>query len=218
MENQAWQEVYVERYYRLRAGWVDGTTEFHSLCRRFICRNSRVLEVGAGTSNRPSAFLSEIAHFVIGLDIDQAVGGNRFLSAACVYDGKQFPFDGASFDVAVSDYVMEHVKDALLLCKEINRVLIPGGIFVFRTPNIFHYVSVFSRFLPELLSNWSRNLPDDAQKPYQTFYRINSPSKCRRLLATAGFEIKRMSLIEKEPSYGMKSRMLFSLCWRMSAW
>jgi len=209
MENETWQEVYVDRYYRSRAIWVDGTTEFHNLCRQFICRNSRVLEVGAGPSNRTSAFLSRTAHFVLGLDIDEAVRENRFLSAACVYDGNQFPFEDAYFDVAVSDYVMEHLKNPLLVSQEINRVLVPGGIFLFRTPNIFHYVSVVSRFLPALLSNWSRNLPDDAREPYKAFYRFNSISKCRRLLAAAGFEIKGMSLIEKEPSYGMKSRLLF---------
>jgi SAM-dependent methyltransferase len=209
MTNKTWQEVLLNRYYRSQAGWTDGTNEFHNLCRRFICQNARVLEVGPGLPNRTSAYLAKISRWVVGLDVDEAVRENRTLSLACVYDGSKFPFNDACFDVAVSDYVMEHLQKPLLLCEEINRVLVPGGIFIFRTPNIFHYVSVFSRFLPQLLSNWSRNLPGNTPAPHRTFHRFNSLSKCQRLLSQAGFQIKSVSLIEKEPSYGMKSRFLF---------
>jgi len=209
MTDKAWQKALLDKYYRSQAGWTDGTLQFHTLCRRFICRNYRVLEVGPGLRNRTSAFLSKISRLLVGLDIDEAVKENRSLSLACIYDGCAFPFDDASFDVVVSDYVMEHLKEPLLLCQEINRVLVPGGIFLFRTPNIFHYTTILGRFLPQLLSNWSRNLPRDAPRPHKVFYRLNSARKCRRLLARAGFRIKRMILIEKEPSYGMRSRLLF---------
>ncbi len=209
MQIMGWQETYMEKYYSGKCGWIDGTTQFHNLCRRFISEKSKVLELGAGPSNRTSEFLSKNAGSVTGLDVDNEVKGNRFLSSAYVYDGKRFPLPNSTFDVVVSDYVMEHVEHPFKACEEINRILVPGGTFVFRAPNVYHYVPVFSRFLPMDLSNWVRNLPSDAHDPYPTFYRFNSVGKCKKTFESTGFEIIEMELVEKQPSYGMKSRFLF---------
>ena len=204
-----WRESYYKRFYADKKGYIDGTTEFHNLCRHHISEKSAVLEVGAGPSNQTSEFLSGISKQLIGLDIDEEVKGNKFLSKAYTYDGKLFPFDDECFDAVVSDYVLEHVENPVLLCNEIRRVLAPGGVFIFRTPNIYHYIPMLSRFLPMWLSNWSRNLPADAHDPYPTVYKFNSAAQYRRILNETGFEILEMSMVEKEPSYGMKSRLLF---------
>lgn len=204
----SWQELYVQLFYRTRPGWIDGTTQFHELCIRYITRKSRVLEIGAGPSNPTSEFLSRTAGSVIGLDVDPAVKNNLFLKEAHVYDGKTFPFPEASFHTVVTDYALEHVEDPAALLREIYRVLEPGGMFLFRTPNIFHYVSVFSRLLPDSISPWLRNRPAD-HRVYPKFFRCNSEHACRRSLSESGFEVLKLALIEKEPSYGMHSRLLF---------
>ncbi|QTA79208.1 SAM-dependent methyltransferase [Desulfonema limicola] len=204
-----WQKKYIKKYYSPEKGWIDGTTQFHNLCRGFISETSKVLEFGAGPSNKTSQFLSGISAELVGLDVDLEVKENKFLSAAFTYDGSFFPFDAGTFDIVVSNYVMEHVAQPLLICKEISRVLKPGGVFIFRTPNFFHYVPILSYFFPMGLANWVRNLPDDAHDPYPTVYKFNSETKCREILNAAGFEIIELHLVEKEPSYGMKSRLLF---------
>lgn len=204
----SWQADYFDRFYRRKPGWVDGTTQFHELCRRFIIPESTVLEVGAGPANPTSEFLSKSAAHVVGLDVDEAVKQNRFLSEARVYDGRTFPFEDGAFDAAVSDYAMEHTENPSTVLREINRVLKPGGAFLLRTPNVFHYVSILSRVFPDRLSTWARNR-EDTHPVYPKFFRFNSAHRCRRLLEDAGFDIADMVLIEKEPSYGMKSRLLF---------
>jgi len=204
----SWQERYVQQFYRGRPGWIDGTAQFHQMCSRYITRDSRVLEIGAGPPNPTSEFLSRVSRSVIGLDVDAAVKTNPFLKEAHLYDGKVFPFPDASFGAVLTDYALEHVEDPPALFREVHRVLVPGGVFLFRTPNIFHYVSFFSRFLPDSISPWLRNRPSD-HPVYPKFFRCNSERACRRTLSESGFEVLDLALIEKEPSYGMKSRFLF---------
>lgn len=204
----SWQQDYIHRFYRSRPGWTDGTQDFHALCRRFVNASSRVLEIGPGAGGQTSQFLAGLAGSAVGLDVDPAAVNNPYLREVRVYDGGAFPFGDASFDVVVSDYALEHVQHPHALLAEIHRVLAPGGVFVFRTPNALHYVSVLSRILPDRVSCWARNRSPD-HEVYPKFFRCNSERKCRTLLGEVGFEVVSLRMIEKEPSYGLGSRALF---------
>ncbi|OQA25940.1 MAG: putative S-adenosylmethionine-dependent methyltransferase [Verrucomicrobia bacterium ADurb.Bin345] len=203
-----WQTRYIHRFYRSRDGWTDGTQDFHALCREFIHPSSRVLEIGPGAGGQTSEFLAGLAASVVGLDVDQAAVANPHLREVRIYNGGSFPFDDGSFDAVVSDYALEHVENPCGLLAEVHRVLAPGGWFIFRTPNVVHYVSILSRFFPDRLSCWARNRAAD-HEVYPKFFRCNSARKCRRLLKDAGLEVAVLKMIEKEPSYGLGSRILF---------
>ena len=204
----SWQQAFIDKYYRRRPGWTDGTEDFHALCRRFIHASSRVLEIGPGAGGQTSQFLTQIAAAVEGLDVDASAVANPHLNKVHLYDGGRFPLADGSFDAVVSDYALEHVERPPELFGEIHRVLAPQGCLIFRTPNVLHYVSVFSRVLPDRVSNWARNRAAD-HAVYRKFFRCNSQGKCRRLLGEAGFRILELNMIEKEPSYGLRSRLLF---------
>ena len=203
---------YLKRFYDPSSGWVDGTTEFHRLCAAMIPPGGRILEVGAGASNPTSRFLATRGE-VHGLDPDPAVRGNESLRSAMLLDGAVFPCAPASFDACVSNYVIEHVGEPAAHLREVRRVLRPGAPYVFRTPNRFHYVSLASALAPHwlhvLLANRLRNLPPDARDPLPTVYRMNSRRALRRLAAESALEVEQLRLVEKEPSYGMSSRVLF---------
>jgi SAM-dependent methyltransferase len=148
-----------------------------------------------------------------GLDLDPACRDNDALRAAYVYDGGRFPLDDARYDAVVCNYVMEHVADPAETVSEISRVLRPGGRFVFRTPNRWHYVCLAAAATPHwfhyLVANRLRNLPQEAEDPYPTFYRMNTVRRLRKLFGECGFECCRLRVIEKEPAYGMICPMLF---------
>ena len=205
-----WQEKYIRRFYLERPGWRNGTVEFHALCRETIESPARILEIGPSSGGQTSGFLRGLASELVGLDVDEEVTKNPHLTRAVQYDGTHFPLDDGSFDAVVMDYVLEHVEDPAALFREIHRVLRPGGVVLFRTPNARHYVSVLGQFLPDRLSVWARNHPDD-HRVYPRFFRCNTARVCRRILPDAGFRINTLRQIEKEPSYGMRSRGLFLL-------
>lgn len=207
-----WQERALRRFYDRDRGFVDGTTEFHGLCAGIVAPNSRILEIGAGPSNRTSDFLATLGE-VTGLDVDADVRGNRALRSVEVFDGGRFPFGDASFDACVSNYVLEHVPKPEIHLAEVRRVLVRGGVYAFRAPNRYHYVSLVARLTPhwfhERVANRLRGLPADAHDPYPTVYGMNSRGAIRTAACAAQFEIVELRMIEKEPSYGMASRLLF---------
>ena len=207
-----WRETALDRYYNKERGWVDGTSEFHVICRAAIPPSAAILEIGAGPSNRTSEMLAARGHLT-GLDVDPAVRQNAFLHRAEVYDGTRFPFPDASFDACVSDYVLEHVADVGTHFAEVHRVLRPGGRWAIRTPNRLHYVALVSWLTPHwfhrLVANRLRGIPEGARDPYPTVYAANTQGAVRSLAVRSGFEIEEIRMIEKEPSYGMSSPLLF---------
>lgn len=211
----SWQERYLERFYRQRPGWIDGTTEFHELCAERIETETSVLEIGAGPSNSTSAFLANLGGELHGVDIDPDVERNEALASATVTKDCTLPFSDGSFKACVSNYVAEHIQDPEVHLEEVARVLAPGGVYIFRAPNVYHYIAVVSRLTPhwfhEAVANKLRGLSKESHAPYPTYYRMNSASQIHRLAKGAGLEVDEIRLIEKEPSYGCAAKPLFLL-------
>ena len=207
-----WRARYLARFYDPGRGFVDGTTEFHRLCADVVPAGGRILEVGAGRSNATSRFLATLGP-VHGLDPDPPVLGNDALADARLLEGDVFPYGGASFEACASNFVLEHVHRPLEHLREVFRVLRPGGAYVLRTANRYHYVTLVARWLPHRFHRMAvRRLtgaPPDAPAPFPTVYAANSPARIRRLAAATGFTVEALRLVEKEPSYGMASRVMF---------
>lgn len=181
------------------------------MCGRHIQQGLRILEVGSGPASPTSKFLAGIGP-VAGVDVSDEVLGNHWLTEAHVYDGNRLPFPNAAFAACVSDYVVEHIEYPGQHFREVARVLVPGGVYCFRTPNLWHYVALASRLLPRSaqlrLANQLRGLSSEAHDPYATFYRANTIETIRNLGADAGLQISELILVEKEPSYGRASAAL----------
>ncbi len=212
--SSAWQERYIDRFYRSRSGWIDGTIEFHNLCRDVIKPGSAILEIGAGPSNPTTAFLATLGE-VRGIDLDSDVRANEFLVGADVLQGETYPYPDCSFQACVSNYVLEHVGDPSRHFREAWRILQPGGCYLFRTPNRYHYTAIGAWLTPHAIhlktSNRLRNLPPGSHDPYRTHYRANSRRKLTQLSSEIGFRVMELRLVEKEPSYGKLARPLFLL-------
>ncbi len=70
--------------------------------------------------------------------------------------GEQLPFADSTFDVIASYQVFEHVQDPAKVMAEVARVLKPGGVFHFSTPNYMafwepHYKVFWLPLLPKTL-------------------------------------------------------------------
>lgn len=106
---------------------------------RPVEETDKVLEVGSGAHGLVFGFGG---NFGVGID-PLAVDYKRLFpkwqhnapTAAAV--GEQLPFDDESFEIVLSDNVIDHARDPLKIVNEIVRVLKPGGILYF-TVNVHH--------------------------------------------------------------------------------
>jgi SAM-dependent methyltransferase len=200
------------RFYFSRPEFKNGTQQFHDLVSRQIQCGAAILEVGAGPANRTTRFLSSIGT-VVGVDISDEILTNEALAEAYLYDGQRFPLANEAFDACVSNYVLEHVTKPEIHFREVYRILRPGGVFCFRTPNLWHYVTLGSWLIPNrahnFISNRLRALGPHAHAVYPTSYRANTPRRIRSLAAEAGFRLVLLDTLEAEPSYAKASSILF---------
>jgi len=204
-----WQEAYLDRFYPQTSWRRDGTRDFFQVLQEFC--GGDILEVGAGPSNPTSDYLKTLGELQ-GIDVDAEVLQNPALKTSAVIED-HFPFPDGTFDSCVSNYVCEHLDDPNQHLEEIWRVLKPGGVYVFRTPNRLHYIAIVSSLTPHSfhLKTANRLRAIDGHDPYPTHYRLNTRSQIQRLARKTGFEVEYLRLVEKEPSYGMSSRLLFLL-------
>jgi SAM-dependent methyltransferase len=204
-------ETLFDRYYYSNPAFEDGTTIFHRLCRQSIPAGGQALELGAGPRNKTSDFLSRFVE-LHGVDTSSEIHDNPALKQAHVYDGLRLPFADSSFDACVSNYVLEHVEDPAQHLREVARVLREGGVYCFRTPNLWHYVTLGSRLLPHCFhlrwANWLRNLTG-AHDPYPTHYRLNTAGSIARHARSAGLCVSSLRYVEAEPYYGRRHSLLF---------
>lgn len=186
----------------------DGTLFFYNWLRSYIQSVFVILNVGAGsTSHRKIRSLKGEVQKVLGADIDKEVLNNEDLDEAFVIKNGKLPFRDNTFDLVWADYVFEHVQKPGTFLKEVYRVLKPGSSFFFRTPNKYHYVSIFARVTPHqfhrLMANRVRGLGNDTHEPYPTYHRLNSRKEITDHAESAGFRKSELRLIEAEPSYLM---------------
>jgi SAM-dependent methyltransferase len=201
-----------DQHYFSKTTFVRGTTVFHRICQSHFTSAGRILEIGAGAANATSEFLAKMG-IVIGLDVSAEVRNNSDLTEAYVYDGLRMPFPDESFELCVSNYVLEHVVNATYHFQEIFRILKPGGFYCFRTPNRWHYVTIASSLMPHSvhlrLANKLRALENGAHDPWPTVYRANTRASLRRLAKTNCFLVEELRMVEAEPSYGAAHAVLF---------
>lgn len=204
------QHLY-DKYYP-KPAFRGGTLPFFDICVKKIPEEARILEIGAGANNKTTLVLSSIGT-VTALDVDPDVCNNTYAAETLVFDGLKFPVPDQSFDACVSNWVLEHVADPGSHFREAARVLRPGGVYCFRTPNLLHYAMFGSCLLPHSLhlafANRLRKMNPDSHAPWPTYYRANRPARLKRLIADAGMELADLTMIEPEPAYGRAHAALF---------
>jgi SAM-dependent methyltransferase len=90
-----------------------------------------VLDLGCG-----DGFFAKIAFGKIDTGVDLAdsrideAKQLKVYKRLIVYNGTRLPFRAKAFPTVVSNCVLEHVESLTDLLSEINRVLIPGGLFI----------------------------------------------------------------------------------------
>ena len=165
----------------------------------------RILDLGAGPGKPGRVNFRGRVTTVVGVDPDWALKQNDQVDFRVLAVAEHLPFESACFDLILADWVVEHLPDPNGMAAELYRVLKPGGRFVFRTGNIWHYSYAVSAVTPHwfhrLVANRVRSLPSASVDPYPTHYRMNTCRDVRRVLRRAGLLEEKLALVEAEPSY-----------------
>lgn len=163
---------------------------------------SVLLDLGAGAGIVNQMNFHGIASRVCGVDPDPRVANNPYLDEGKVGLGDAIPYADEAFDIVFADNVLEHLVTPEDVFAEVKRVLKPGGVFIAKTPNAWHYMPLIARSTPHSFHNWFNRLRGrEAEDTFPTQYRANTPAAVRRLAAASGLTLDRFSLIEGRPEY-----------------
>jgi 2-polyprenyl-3-methyl-5-hydroxy-6-metoxy-1,4-benzoquinol methylase len=174
-------------------------TKTHKLLLRAIedLQGKRVLDLGCSRGMLLERFRRYPGVELVGLELDPAYrvdaeshGIHVDQFQINVYDGEQIAarleYDDDRFDVVVAAEIIEHVVDTVGFTREIHRVLRPGGVALFSTPNILWW-----KYRLDLVLG---RYPDPLEHRlhYGTDFghvRIFTPDLLREVVEEGGFEI-----------------------------
>jgi ubiquinone/menaquinone biosynthesis C-methylase UbiE len=138
------------------------------------------------------------SHSMVGLDADWAsLRKHRSAKAKVLGTICQLPFRDGSFDMVTANMVVEHLDKPATQFREISRILKPGGVFIFHTPNRRGYLTMMARAVPE----WAKNkliylLEARAEGDvFRTFHRVNTPEEITQVAEASGFEVRQLRMV-----------------------
>lgn len=195
-----------------------------------------VLDIGCGDGQKTSLFKKKIScKKMIGID-----GVSKRLTAAkkngidkiiVANLEKRWPLKSSTFDIIISNQVIEHVADTDLFIKEVYRLLKPGGYCVVSTENLSswhniaslilghqdfshhlikksHVGTPFSLHYEEKTVTWSKkdnSGVDDTAFPHLKIFTLKSIIK---IFEAYSFVLKSKLASGYYPSFGLLSRVL----------
>ncbi len=175
---------------------------FREVILKHIRKDSFILDLGAGSGFVEQMNFRSAAGKVCGLDPGPSVLRNPHLDEAKVGSGEAIPWPEQTFDVVFADNVLEHLSDPEAVLREVLRVLKPGGSFLAKTPNRFHYVTLIAQLTPTSFHEFFNRLRGRNEvHTFKTHYRANSRNAIARLAKKCGFQVRDLLRIEGRPEY-----------------
>lgn len=161
-----------------------------------------ILDLGAGAGILEQMDFRGHVSLICGVDLDPRVLANPYLDEGRVSDAGEIPYPDSSFDLIFSCNVLEHLANPHEVFCEVERVLRPGGLFLFKTPNKWHYMPSIARLTPLSFHRFINQIRGRAEvDTFPTVYRANSRSAIVRLAKETSFIVHSFDLIEGRPEY-----------------
>jgi ubiquinone/menaquinone biosynthesis C-methylase UbiE/uncharacterized protein YbaR (Trm112 family) len=168
--------------YKLQPFWKSVDKITFDAWRREIIPGKKLLDVGCAEGRSTFEFLDQDID-VIGFDISrqlvrQAIrryknGKYKARALFFVADATTFPFIDSILDYVLVYGVLHHLPDPQKTCKEINRVLRPGGVYFGSENNKSVFRRIFD-FLQKVFPLWYEEAGPEAMlslKAFQTYFK-----------------------------------------------
>jgi ubiquinone/menaquinone biosynthesis C-methylase UbiE len=168
------------------------------------------LDIGCGHQVLPQwrldieSDLVSRASYVAGIDADTAsLAKHRTIRNIWVGSVERLPFPDNSFTLVTANMVVEHLADPFSAFAEICRVLVPGGVFLFHTPNVNVFPTIVNKHLPDGLKKLVAKVLE-AREPedvYPTYYRCNSERNIVENAERSGLAVKQIRYIPTSATF-----------------
>jgi SAM-dependent methyltransferase len=115
-----------------------------------------------------------------------------------VADAEQLPFVDETFSLVTANMVVEHVTNPERLLREVRRVLAPGGLFLFHTPNASYFEVAIARHIPAPVKSALASFLDGrgGDDIFPTHYRLNKARDIQRVATESGLAIRFIRHVE----------------------
>jgi SAM-dependent methyltransferase len=160
------------------------------------------LDLGAGRGALAEMDFRDTGARIYGADVDPIVETNPLVAEGRRIVQGRIPWPDETFDVVYSSYVLEHVERPAELMAEASRILKPGGTFIARTPNRWHYVPIIGSLTPHWFHVLAGKLRGQhSSDTFPTYYRMNTRRVIERHATESGFSDITISMHEGQPMY-----------------
>jgi len=155
-------------------------------------RNDFVLDAGCG-GGVGSALRQYTFCRRVGCDIDKRFANKKYLDYWVACSVEAMCFKAETFQSVSCNWVLEHIKNPARTMEEIFKVLVRGGYFILRTPNLYNYAILFASITSTRFHHWIRRKNATPGQEHvenaPTLYRINTLRRVEKFLTTSGFKI-----------------------------
>lgn len=192
------------------AGRVEKAKKIIAVLEDFLSvtiENKKILDIGTGHGGIAN-YIASLNNKVISVDVKNSIClDTKQLFEQQIVENETLPFENESFDIILSNHIIEHVEEQKLHLSEIYRVLKPDGVCYFASPNRYfirepHFDMYFIHYLPKGL----------AHKVFSLFGKtetinLNGYFKTKKMIGKAGFVSKEytVKIINDPKRFYMKS-------------
>lgn len=186
---------------------------------RWLQPHHTLLDAGCGRTAPVLRKYQNAARRLIGIDLVDFPGPIAGLELQ-QGDVSNTGLPDGSVDLIYSRSVMEHVDDPDAVFAEANRVLAPGGRWVFLTANKWDYASIIASVIPNQLHPFivRRVEGRPEEDTFPTRYRVNDRRTIEGLAHRHGFLLSGFSYLGQYPNYFQFSPLLFRVASHYELW
>ena len=149
---------------------------------------------------------------VVGLDYDwPSLQKHRSIRNRVRGDISLLPFPDETFNLVTANMVVEHLEKPAIQFREVLRVLKPGGVFIFHTPNALGYTTVAARMVPGFLKGGLIRILDGrpSEDVFKTHYMANRGPQIEQLAREVGFSIAKIRFIVSSAKFAVIAPLAF---------